>query len=274
MSIGRLEYGVRGISSNGDRDDIRRDLDANGNQITNEGSIKDAKENVNKTVEEAQEKHDKIIQELLDSLELEEGQTIEFPYLVRGARLCCSCGTHKRKLNLPLCHGVYVAGKPMIQEEDCQTGDDQNIAAFGICQSEGHPLKNPWWVKLGSILINGVAAHVQWEESNKIILQTEDGKNVKGYACTPCIVGTWKDVHETQKIARNDTDGTAECDRLSAVTLESFLVCAYGGLIQPLESGQDEEPDEGRPVDEIQEEIPENREEGKRYYGKTLPRKN
>lgn len=246
----RITFGKRGANEKVDEqwNEYLYDFDGDGKQITQEGLLENAKSDVDKTVQNAQEEHDKIIRELLDSLELEDTQELEFPYLVRGARLKCSCGTHKRKLNLPLCHGVYVAGQPAIQEEDCQVGDDQNIATFGICESDGHPLKKPWWVKLGSVLFNGIGTYLRAEESNKIILQTEDGKNVKGYACNPCIVGTWKDVHATQKIARNDTDGTAECDRLSAVTLESFLVCAYGGLIQPLESGQDEEsPTDGNP---------------------------
>lgn len=216
-------------------------FDDKGKQITEVGSIKDAKGNVQETVQNIEKQHEEMMQAFLESLELEEGQTIQFPYLVRGAKLCCSCGTHKRKLNLPLCHGVYIAGKPAIQEEDCQAGDDKNIATFGICESEGHPSKKPWWVKAGKILFQGLGTYVKQEEEKKIILQTEDGRNVKGYPCKPCIVGTWKEVHEMQKIARNDTDGNAENDKLSAVTLESFLVCAYGGLIQPISSGQDEE---------------------------------
>lgn len=219
----------------------RADNFEQGRQTTEAGAIKDAKGNVEETAQEAEKQHDEMMQALLESLELEEGQTIQFPYLVRGAKLCCSCGTHKRKLNLPLCHGVYIAGNPQVHEADCEAGDDKNVATFGICQSDGHPSKKPWWVKAGDILLLGMATHIQREEDKKIILQTEDGKNVKGYPCTPCIVGTWKDVHGTQKIARNDTDGTAESDRLAAVTLESFLVCAYGGLIQPISSGQDEE---------------------------------
>lgn len=37
-------------------------------------------------------------------------------------------------------------------------------------------------------------------------MQTEDGQNVKGYPCTPCIVGTWKDVYDSEKILRNNAD--------------------------------------------------------------------
>ena len=71
-------------------------------------------------------------------------------------------------------------------------------------------------------------------------MQTEDGQNVKGYPCTPCIVGTWKDVYDSEKILRNNADATSEGDKLSALTQRSFLVCAYGGLIEPISSGQEE----------------------------------
>ena len=66
-------------------------------------------------------------------------------------------------------------------------------------------------------------------------------ESVKGYPCTPCIVGTWKDVYDSEKILRNNADATSEGDKLSALTQRSFLVCAYGGLIEPISSGQEEE---------------------------------
>ena len=45
---------------------------------------------------------------------------------------------------------------------------------------------------------------------------------------------------ETGKILRNNADATSEGDKLSALTQRSFLVCAYGGLIEPISSGQEE----------------------------------
>ena len=87
-------------------------------------------------------------------LELEKGEEIQFPYLVRGAELYCSCGTHKRKLNLPTCHGVYTNGKPMMHEEDCEVGDDKNIPSFGICQSEENPLNKSWLAKTAEKIKN------------------------------------------------------------------------------------------------------------------------
>lgn len=203
----------------------RSDNFKEGRQVTFAGKAEDAWQDTGKTVQEQENLHDERMKQLLKDMGLEEGETMEFPYLVRGAQLCCTCGTHKRKLNLPLCHGVYIENNPAVHEEDCKVGDDGNIAAFGICESEGHPVHAPG----------------RKGEYKKIMLVSEeDGSNIKGYACTPCIVGTWKDVHETKKIIRNHTDGTAEGDKLSALTLESFLVCAYGGLIQPMTSGQDE----------------------------------
>ena len=81
---------------------------------------------------------------------------------------------------------------------------------------------------------------INTDDAEKIILKTEDGQNVKGYPCTPCIVGTWKDVYESEKILRNNADATSEGDKLSALTQRSFLVCANGGLIEPISSGQEE----------------------------------
>lgn len=224
-------------------------IDENGNkkQITTEGNIRDAKTDVNKTLQEAQNQH--IINQYNKYMSLiESGEAIEGSrYLVRGAKLKCSCGSHCRKLNLPLCHGVYVSGKAMINEEDCLVGDDKNITTFGVCESKGHPDKTPFWLKAVGLLTPFAGLLIVNDERKKIILEKEDGTNVRGYACTPCIVSNWQDVHLTQRIARNDTDGTNWEDRLAAVTEDSFLVCAYGGLIEPVTSGQEEELDEKKP---------------------------
>ena len=61
----------------------------------------------------------------------------EIQYLVRGALLKCDCGSHPRRLNLPMCHGFYTNNHPVIQEEDCEVGI--HINHFGICVSETPP---------------------------------------------------------------------------------------------------------------------------------------
>ncbi|MFR5753688.1 MAG: DUF4280 domain-containing protein [Roseburia intestinalis] len=214
---------------------------ANGALVTRAGNAKKSSEELNGISESAQEQHEMELQALFDQLELEEGEEVQFPYLVRGAELYCNCGTHKRRLNLPICHGVYTNGQPMMHEEDCEVGDDKNIPSFGICQSEENPVNKSWLAKTAEKIKNFFTGEEEDEDADKIILQTEDGQNVKGYPCTPCIVGTWKDVYESEKILRNNADGTSEGDKLSALTQRAFLVCAYGGLIEPISSGQEEE---------------------------------
>ncbi|MCL1935054.1 MAG: DUF4280 domain-containing protein [Defluviitaleaceae bacterium] len=58
-------------------------------------------------------------------------------YVVRGACLECTKGSHPRKLNLPKCHGVYITGHPMIHQFD--SVPIENISPFGICSVTGSP---------------------------------------------------------------------------------------------------------------------------------------
>ena len=149
-----------------------------------------------------------------------------FPYLVRGAVLRCTCGSHKRKLNLPICHGVYATVHPMVHELDCEVGDDKNIPTFGVCDSP----KNPQDKFMGETVL--------------LVSEEDPSKNVKGCPCTPVIVGgRWLNPHPTTKIAENNAAARwmNPVKRIyhSALTTDSFLVCAYGGLIEPLTSGQE-----------------------------------
>lgn len=217
----------------------KEDNFSNGSLITRAGSTEKSSAELEEVSENVQEQHEMELQALFEQLELEEGETVQFPYLVRGAELYCNCGTHKRRLNLPMCHGVYTNGKPMMHEEDCEVGDDKNITSFGICQSEENPVNKSWFAKTGDKIKEFFTGEKEEDEEEKIILQTEDGQNVKGYPCTPCIVGKWKDVYEAEKIIRNGAEGTCEGDKLCALTQRSFLVCAYGGLIEPISSGQE-----------------------------------
>ncbi|MDU7473929.1 MAG: DUF4280 domain-containing protein [Paenibacillus macerans] len=61
----------------------------------------------------------------------------EYSYVVRGAELECDRGNRPGVLNLPLSHGVYVKGKPVMNIADCVCGPDANISnvgAFGMCK--------------------------------------------------------------------------------------------------------------------------------------------
>ena len=141
---------------------------ANGALVTRAGNAKKSSEELNGISESAQEQHEMELQALFDQLELEEGEEVQFPYLVRGAELYCNCGTHKRRLNLPICHGVYTNGQPMMHEEDCEVGDDKNIPSFGICQSEENPVNKSWFAKAGDKIKDFFTGEEDTDDAEKI----------------------------------------------------------------------------------------------------------
>ena len=137
-------------------------------------------------------------------------------YLVRGAELQCSCGSHTRKLNLSPCHGVYIKGHPMVHELDCFPGDKENITWYGVCSKE-----NP--------------------NAEKIIVTGQNGQEIHGSKCDPEPVGVWMDSYEGTRIVdsnkmMDDPENPVGCNSL---TVGSFLVCRRGGIISPVNSGQD-----------------------------------
>ena len=140
-------------------------------------------------------------------------------YLVRGAELKCTCGTNQRKLNLNECHGVYIKGHAMVHELDCIQGDTENITWFGACNKEE---------------LN----------TESILVICDDGKKRAGKKCKPHIIGVWMDSYDGTKIMDNgnkmkdDIDHPVGCNTL---TVGSFLVCKYGGIISPVSSGQEQE---------------------------------
>ncbi len=55
--------------------------------------------------------------------------------------MVCNKGSHKRKINLTKCHGVYIREFPVLHELECKTecqcGLDQcNVTYFGVCEAE------------------------------------------------------------------------------------------------------------------------------------------
>lgn len=160
-------------------------------------------------------------------------------FLVRGATLICSNGSHKRRINLPKCHGVYVGMHPLLHELECLSEpfcdrETCNITPFGVCvPTEGCP---PTEVKIYKKTKNN----------------SKDGKvgTVEGYQCMPTIVGKWMNTYRDTRIIDN---GDKSSDRTlmdvgrelpygqSTLTTHSYLVCKYGGIISPVDSGQNTE---------------------------------
>lgn len=62
--------------------------------------------------------------------------------------------------------------------------------------------------------------------------------------CKPHILGTWMESYDQTKIVDNGNklpkeDG--EIEGCNTLTMDSFLVCKHGGIIMPINSGQDRE---------------------------------
>jgi hypothetical protein len=53
-------------------------------------------------------------------------------YVVRGAQMICNKGNEIKKINLPVSHGAYSNGNPIMNENDNIIGS--NIGTFGICR--------------------------------------------------------------------------------------------------------------------------------------------
>lgn len=125
-------------------------------------------------------------------------------YVVRGAKMKCDYGSHKRKINLPTSHGSYVNNKPMMNKED--RVEEKNITYFGICS--------------GSC------------PSEEIVhlIKEEDGSTITGKKCCLKILDDWIKTKDNTKV-----------DGKPALTTKSELVCAHGGLITFDDDGQNEE---------------------------------
>lgn len=124
-------------------------------------------------------------------------------YVVRGASMRCRCGSHPRRINLPVSHGSFVNQKPMLNEED---NKEDNISSFGICSGPANP-------------------------SNETIhLVGEDGAVVSGKPCQPEILAKWLNTKEDALV-----------EGKPALTTASQLICAFGGVIAFENDGQQEE---------------------------------
>lgn len=160
-------------------------------------------------------------------------------YLVRGALLHCRFGSHARKLNLLRDHGVYVQECPLIHELNCETNLEKNISWFGVCKSPCPPTSET--VHLTNDPPRDSSGSPTGDASGF----------VSGHKCEPFIVSfKWLDTHAKTRIVDNgdidsvdrkkaDDDSEEAPKGLSSVTTLSYLVCNWGGIIEPYNSGQE-----------------------------------
>jgi len=133
----------------------------------------------------------------------------EYPYVVAGATIFCSEGTHFNNLDLPMSHGVYIRDRAAMHEEDSVPGI--NIPEFGVCRSANNS--------------NG-----EKQTSDAVgLLPFDDSVSlpIVGKLCTP-MTEKWIDAKEDVLV-----------EGIPALTVECTLVCTQGGgIIAFVDDGQ------------------------------------
>jgi len=147
----------------------------------------------------------------------DEEQVDGYHYVVRGAGIYCTYGSHLRRLDMPVCHGVYIRGKPLMNEQDCKVGLDANIPDFGACQAPGNP--NP------QIIIK--------DSTGLMPIVGENGEPgvptlpITGALCIPLLGEKWLNAY-----------GDTFVDGVAALRTNCSIACAYQGIIYFFNDGQ------------------------------------
>jgi len=140
------------------------------------------------------------------------------PYIVRGAHILCSYGSHIRRLDMPVCHGAYIRALPMMHERDCRVGLSANIPPFGACFSpENH------------------GAEIMIHDSEDIVPYRDENGNwatphmpIVGRLCAPVFGdGKWCNAHESTLV-----------DGVPALRLDCTITCIYRGTVFFIDDGQ------------------------------------
>jgi hypothetical protein len=176
-----------------------------------------------KQMEEAQ-------QQLQERIELQ---------LVRGAMLYCTCGSHPRKLNLPVDHGIITCETPHVHERDAVTEKTNpvspNICWFGHCLSTSESAKRNLRKKIR------LAPYVPKDNEGNF-LSTPPESSSKEKKCVPEFVREiWKNCNENVSISEIGPFKAGEMKSYyNVVTMRSYIMCIHGGMIHAISSGQDE----------------------------------
>ncbi len=158
-----------------------------------------------------------MAEQRMEAEESTEDQEVHYPYVVRGATIYCSCGTHMRKLDMPVSHGSYIRDHAMMNKTDCKVGLDQNIPPFGACLSESKDVID--------IKIEDTKDLVPFtdEEGNPIEMPVP----IEGKLCEPDLDKEWADAQEETLV-----------DGKPAITVQCTVTCKYGGVIGFMDAGQ------------------------------------
>ena len=175
----------------------------------------------------------KQIEETMESLANRDKEN-----LVRGALLKCNCGSHYRRLNLRKDHGVLVRERPRIHEKDAvpdtYSGGDPNICWFGICSSvldHKEPLKKEK-IRL--------QPYTQTDAYGRYLAVPQDA-SIVGIRCRPKFErNEWQQCDSYASISEDGPFSQGGVyDFYNVATLQSYIMCIHGGVISPIDSGQE-----------------------------------
>lgn len=66
-----------------------------------------------------------------------ENLTQNYSYVLHGAEAYCEMGSRTGRLTVPMCHGTYMHGMPVMTVMD--SSDETNVKSFGFCYSLDNP---------------------------------------------------------------------------------------------------------------------------------------
>jgi len=141
----------------------------------------------------------------------------EYPYVVRGAQIYCTWGSHSRRIDMPACHGSYIREKPNMHEKDCQVGLDANIPPFGACFSPANP--GP------EIMIHDAQGAMPRQDANGNSVPTVTP--IIGKPCEPVLGDKWCDAY-----------GDTLIDGVPALRVNCTISCVLDGTICFADDGQ------------------------------------
>lgn len=208
--------------------------------------------NSKKAYEEACKEYEQKRRESYNQKENKEIQEAEL-YVVRGAKMICSCGSHKRKINLPISHGSYIKDKPMMTKLDYTTELKVNDAMDAVNNKKNLEkiIQDKAIDKFNTnIPYFGLCSAMSKEISLEIkVIKEETGESIIGQKCYPTFKEPWKNYKEDM-LAQDLLLLNEEF-----LTTKSKIVCYFGGTISFYSSGQEEEV-----VTKIEEIKPKNKE--------------
>lgn len=202
-----------------------------------------------KAYEEACKEYEEEQKNLLNQKENKEIQAKAL-YVVRGAKMICNCGSHKRRINLEKSHGAYIFDKPIMSRWDCKT--KLNILSLRAIKNSFLSILNPFFSLIDlekttnensyeNIPYFGICSKIDSDFTESINLEKEETKEtISGLKCIPILSDSW-DEYKEDIFMQNEL-----------LTTNSKIYCHFGGVISFVTSGQEDEIEKNEEVKNVE----------------------